>query len=385
MLKLYLSPILVSVLIFGATMTAQTQSFDCSKAQSDTEWAICNTPELEKMDQEAVAIYQTHMNPKNPEIYRAKTQKMQISWLHNSRDQCEGNVDCLIKSYNKIKHALGQLSPSNPSQIHATFPKPVFTPPDSEDTGDFSIVPDCSKHFQDINDEDARYTTSACKNLDLLSMMKQVDQLAQELRPKLPRKWQDVLIDQQRNFPNTGEACATEKEVQCLTAVVEQRIQELEDLTAHIKSPLPACKTSEIQIHKSDVATAGMSHIWNAYYIEYKGNTACQIRGYPAAAVIDEHGRSHPSYISYTGGTYFANIATPPLPVTLSPKNKTAWFAIETADACDPVKGTLSLRIGLPHSTSWIHTQSLTRSDGLCPRFSIMPITALSVLKSFAF
>ncbi|WP_273795126.1 lysozyme inhibitor LprI family protein [Brucella intermedia] len=52
----YLIPALF-ILALSISQTGYAQSFDCRKAETETEWAVCNTPELGKLDTELAATY----------------------------------------------------------------------------------------------------------------------------------------------------------------------------------------------------------------------------------------------------------------------------------------------------------------------------------------
>lgn len=66
-------------------------SFDCAKAQTDTEWAICNTPTLAAWDARMAGVY-AEFSPDAP------TKNAQRKWI-KTRNACVGNVDCLMTAY----------------------------------------------------------------------------------------------------------------------------------------------------------------------------------------------------------------------------------------------------------------------------------------------
>lgn len=71
---------------------AAEASFDCAKAQSDTEWAICNTPTLAAWDARMAALYA-------PQSANAGARQGQRDWVRIKRDPCGGRVGCLMDVY----------------------------------------------------------------------------------------------------------------------------------------------------------------------------------------------------------------------------------------------------------------------------------------------
>ncbi len=83
----------VSVLAIFAS-TAQAVSFDCQKAKTFIEKAICQNPELSQLDDELSSQYKMAvMDNKNTAVFK----KQQATWL-KQRDTCQ-TVDCVKKSY----------------------------------------------------------------------------------------------------------------------------------------------------------------------------------------------------------------------------------------------------------------------------------------------
>ncbi len=74
--------------------TAQAVSFNCQKAKTFIEKAICQNPELSDLDDELGSLYQLALTDnKNPAVFK----KQQLGWL-KQRDTCQ-TVDCVKKSY----------------------------------------------------------------------------------------------------------------------------------------------------------------------------------------------------------------------------------------------------------------------------------------------
>ena len=86
-----------SLLILAAFVsTAHAVSFDCQKAKTFTEKAICQNPELSALDDELDGLYQAAAaNSKNPKALR----KQEDKWL-KERDACQ-TEGCVKKAYQK--------------------------------------------------------------------------------------------------------------------------------------------------------------------------------------------------------------------------------------------------------------------------------------------
>ena len=76
--------------------TAQAVSFDCQKAKTFTEKAVCQSPELSALDDELDTLYQAEAaKSKNPKALK----KQEDKWL-KERDACQTEV-CVKKAYQK--------------------------------------------------------------------------------------------------------------------------------------------------------------------------------------------------------------------------------------------------------------------------------------------
>jgi uncharacterized protein len=87
----------------GMATTLQAQSFDCQKATTKVEKAICASPELSKADDAMAAEYkrQLQLVPEEMKNYFVQAQR---SWLHDRSDQCTDNSqlklpECLAQRY----------------------------------------------------------------------------------------------------------------------------------------------------------------------------------------------------------------------------------------------------------------------------------------------
>ncbi|MEI6705842.1 MAG: lysozyme inhibitor LprI family protein [Methylococcales bacterium] len=82
------------LLLVMCVSAAQAVSFDCQKAKTFIEKAICQNPDLSQLDDELGSLYQLALTDnKNPAVFK----KQQLGWL-KQRDTCQ-TVDCVKKSY----------------------------------------------------------------------------------------------------------------------------------------------------------------------------------------------------------------------------------------------------------------------------------------------
>lgn len=85
---------LVALSVFVSS--AYAVSFDCQKAKTFTEKAICQDPELSTLDDDLDAAYQAaEVNTKNLKALK----KQQAKWL-KERDTCQTS-GCVKKAYQK--------------------------------------------------------------------------------------------------------------------------------------------------------------------------------------------------------------------------------------------------------------------------------------------
>ena len=111
---------------------AKAASFDCSKATTKTEIAICNDPELSALDERLGAAYLVAKRLNASE----KTKRDQLSWL-KLRDKCE-NLLCVKKKY------LGRLVEL--TDFDYEYRKPLFP-----------LKPKCSSEDYDYADGSDNY------------------------------------------------------------------------------------------------------------------------------------------------------------------------------------------------------------------------------------
>lgn len=88
--------LLISVCIGGV---GQAASFDCNKATTEAETAICNDPELSALDERLSGVYvRGRQVTKNVSGSYLEIQNDQIDWL-NKRNQCGPETSCLLNVY----------------------------------------------------------------------------------------------------------------------------------------------------------------------------------------------------------------------------------------------------------------------------------------------
>jgi uncharacterized protein len=87
--------------------SAQVASFDCAKAASPAEAAICREPSLGAKDLRMAAYYQV-LEDAAPawagmayREFRDGERQRQADWLTKERDACEGALACLQQAYDR--------------------------------------------------------------------------------------------------------------------------------------------------------------------------------------------------------------------------------------------------------------------------------------------
>lgn len=98
--------ILVTI-FFPITASAQGPSFDCSKATTPVELAICSDAKLSKQDLELAAAYK--LARQSNKI----SSSAQITWIKNRETSCKNNASCI---YQLTQSRINELSGTNASQ-----------------------------------------------------------------------------------------------------------------------------------------------------------------------------------------------------------------------------------------------------------------------------
>jgi len=68
--------------------TASAASFDCAKAATAVEKAVCASPRLSALDDELAAAYRG-----------SNDREAQLRWIHDERDACESDTECIEGAY----------------------------------------------------------------------------------------------------------------------------------------------------------------------------------------------------------------------------------------------------------------------------------------------
>lgn len=104
------SAVLLSV---GIGSVGKAASFDCNKATSETEIAICSDPDLSALDEMLASLFQTKVSinfelelQSNygdevlfPSFLSTDTRAKQRLWINNNQLKCYSNTICLVHSY----------------------------------------------------------------------------------------------------------------------------------------------------------------------------------------------------------------------------------------------------------------------------------------------
>ena len=119
-------------------------SFDCQKATTPTEKAICSSPKLVSLDTELNKAYSETLARINQDPSAAKNFKsMQKDWLKKRAETCKSDVQCLTSSYQaqveKIKTfsapatSASVNSPSSSAEVGGIAYKPVIKKAETPD------------------------------------------------------------------------------------------------------------------------------------------------------------------------------------------------------------------------------------------------------------
>ena len=82
-------------------------SFDCKKAETQTEKVICGDKELSQMDEDLSDIYFSSLLLKYSESDQEqkkiikKIKQDQVDWIKVDQTSCEGNIACLKNIYSR--------------------------------------------------------------------------------------------------------------------------------------------------------------------------------------------------------------------------------------------------------------------------------------------
>jgi uncharacterized protein len=77
---------------------AEAASFNCAQAQTPTEHAICDNPQLSKLDEQTSGMYYQIISSGAPAGTVSQVKSSQTSFL-GRRDGCGAGYECLISAY----------------------------------------------------------------------------------------------------------------------------------------------------------------------------------------------------------------------------------------------------------------------------------------------
>lgn len=95
---------LLALALFQAEVSPAA-GFDCARASSSQEKAVCADPGLSALDGQLQARYQALMAQGDPAA-KDRLRQQQGGWLRDVRDRC-GDGDCLLAAYRSRLSALG--------------------------------------------------------------------------------------------------------------------------------------------------------------------------------------------------------------------------------------------------------------------------------------
>ena len=109
---------LLTALLAVAASHAHAASFDCTKARSQVEHLVCDTPALSQLDETLAATYKAVLT--NDPAARQR----QLTWLRETRDRCN-DAPCLATAYQTQIQAMGASPPAAmPAPVAQTNPAP---------------------------------------------------------------------------------------------------------------------------------------------------------------------------------------------------------------------------------------------------------------------
>ena len=135
--------LLVAVVL--AATGAQAASFDCKKARSEDEKAICANPELSKLDEDLAAAFKSTLALMSGDAKRiAIFRKDQAAWV-KERDRCGGTASCLKNEYVRRIRWLSSPAHQYAGEWRASKAKITFHVNSSDGLIYVMLVPDKTK------------------------------------------------------------------------------------------------------------------------------------------------------------------------------------------------------------------------------------------------
>jgi uncharacterized protein len=104
-----LKPSFPAIAVFVFASTSHAASFDCAKASTPVEKAICSETQLSDLDDLLMRAYKQALATAT-DTNALKTQ--QRAWLAGVRNKCQDSV-CIMRAYNERLTALNSITPSS--------------------------------------------------------------------------------------------------------------------------------------------------------------------------------------------------------------------------------------------------------------------------------
>jgi uncharacterized protein len=102
---------LLIVIGFSLSGLSSAASFDCTKASSPYEKAVCSNPNLSSLDEQLAGAYKdARAKSADPDSLK----KEQIEWIKSTR-QCASDVGCIEKAYKTRIASLGSTASAPPT------------------------------------------------------------------------------------------------------------------------------------------------------------------------------------------------------------------------------------------------------------------------------
>ena len=89
------------VFTLGTTNLSHVPGFDCSKATTETEFAICNDPELSALDERTSKAYSRARHSEDGKQFK----RNQLEWI-KTRNACLSDTECLKNAYEEVLSSL---------------------------------------------------------------------------------------------------------------------------------------------------------------------------------------------------------------------------------------------------------------------------------------
>lgn len=92
---------LAALLCLAAPTVSRAASFDCAKAGTPTEKAICKDPAVSKLDDQVAEAFKAAQALWPAGNWRTFIRNEQRQWLKDRNDICKADVDCLKQDYQR--------------------------------------------------------------------------------------------------------------------------------------------------------------------------------------------------------------------------------------------------------------------------------------------